>query len=126
MPFINGCVECGTVCLARGGVYELLDTMPECRLQDVERSRNVGLDVRLWRGVGIRDCNQCRQVENHLHSRNASIHEEWITDVARDNIEFPPDLGRREIEIAPVVARVIAYQRANAGPPSHQLLSQMA
>jgi hypothetical protein len=86
--FINGYILSSAVNLTGGGVYHAFDTILHCRLTNIERAIDIGVNVTVRCNVGVRDGNQCSQMENDVHFFGDLFAIVWIPHIATQDFHL--------------------------------------
>ena len=96
-----------------------------CRLQDAQRALDVGVHIGVWRVIGIRYHNECRQMQYHVASFRGGAYPVWVANIAGKHLEVTLNIRRASIEPTPGVEGVIENERAHIEPLANEFFSQV-
>ena len=112
--------------LAGGGVDETPAAAAPGRLEQVEGSDHVGVDVGGGRGVGVGDGDEGGQVEHHLDLLAERLHEARIPDVTQAQVQGRSRLRSQAVEPAGGSLGIVEGQGPHPRSLGHQPFDQMA
>src|SRR3989338_207776 len=92
------------------GMNNTLDPEMTSRLQDIQRSFDVGPHIGQRRMVGVRNSNKGRQMKNHIHSPDRLAQTFSIPYVTQDNLHLSLEAGG--LQKSPRIVRTVMHQGA--------------
>src|SRR5687768_7183891 len=101
------------------------DTEIARRLQDVKRTPDVGVNVRIGRVIRIWNGDQRSQVQHNLAVAHCGANAVGITNIAGKYVDRPLDVLVRFVQPTPRVETVVKDESAYLGAERHKIFGQM-
>lgn len=92
MVFRDRYKACGAIDFTGGSLHHLMYTQVARRLNDVERPLNVGVNISVWRMVGVRDGDKRGKVQHRIAAFHGSAHAVGVANVASEYLKFAFDI----------------------------------
>ena len=103
----NGNEACRAVDFTCRCVNYLFNTEFTSSLYNIECTLDIGINISVWRMVGIGNCYKCCQVKYYVAPLYSSSNTVWVTNITRENIERLLYVIARMIKPTPGVEGIV-------------------